>query len=125
MAEFAFLAYYKDAPHERPYVNDYERLQKRQRGVSMGSTTLSPVLENVAEGVNEGNKTSKRRFSLDFLFSKKRKFKVQDIKGKRGSTDSTVSTSSQKKTESSDARRASVSEYKINNRSEIAAWCFT
>jgi len=90
----------------------------------MGSTTLSPVLENMAEGGNEtNNKSEKRRFSLDFIFSKKRKFKLQD---KRGSTDSTASTSSQQHViDSSEARRASLSNFKINNRSEIAAWCFT
>ncbi|ODN05895.1 hypothetical protein Ocin01_00761 [Orchesella cincta] len=124
MAEYAFLAFYKDHPQDRQYANDYDRLQKRQRGASMGSTTLSPVLENVAEGVNDTNKSSKRRFSLDFIFSKKRKFKVQDIKGKRGSTDSTASTSSQHNIDSSEARRTSVSNFKLNNRSEATAWCF-
>lgn len=56
-------------------------------------TNLSPVMED--ETLEELQKKSKRRFSLDFLFSKKKKqLSKSNDTSKRGSVDSTTSTSS-------------------------------
>lgn len=106
----------------------YEKIPKRNRTGSM-CATLSPVMEHEAEEVK---KSPKRRFSLDFLFSKKKNKAKENENTKRKSTDSNSSTEADDVISSpeSESRRNSfdnnIDITKMRSKkAEITAYCFS
>ncbi len=106
----------------------YERLPRSNRTGSM-CATLSPVMEHEPEEVK---KSTKRRFSLDFLFSKKKNRAKENENAKRKSTDSNSSIEADNVilNPESEFRRPSFDNNngitKIKSKkAEITAYCFS